>query len=114
MRNWFNRLRIGAVGAGIVFLTSLSTAGQAPASTLPRSADGHPLLNGLWQTMNTAHWDIEDHAASQGPLIALGGAFSIPEGSGVVEGGRLPYRPEAMAKKKENYAKSLKVLQALT
>ena len=78
MRNWFNSLVIVAVGVGVVSLTSLPTAGQAPASRLPRSADGHPLLNGLWQTMNTAHWDIEDHSASQGPLIALGGAFSIP------------------------------------
>jgi hypothetical protein len=68
----------------------------------PRLADGRPDLNGIWQAVNTANWDIEDHAARQGPVIALGASFSVPPGVGVVEGGSLPYRPEALARKKEN------------
>ena len=116
MRKWYGGSIIVAVAVLAVFwFASLPAAGQAPAaaSRLPRSADGHPNLNGLWQTMNTAHWDVEDHAARQGPLIALGGAYSVPEGVGVVEGGRIPYRPEALAKKKENYARSAQLLEAL-
>src|SRR5580692_9743957 len=114
MPTWFNGLTfVAAAGAVVVSLMTSHSSGQAQASRLPRSADGHPLMNGVWQSISTAYWDLEDHAARQGPLIALGAAYSVPEGVGVVEGGTIPYRPEALAKKKENYAKSLKVLEAL-
>ena len=67
-----------------------------------RTADGKPDLNGIWQTMNTANWDIQDHPAKQGAVTALGAAFSVPAGKGVVEGNEVPYLPEAAAKKTEN------------
>jgi len=50
-------------------------------------------LSGIWQAMNTAAWDIQDHAAQKG----------VPGGPGVVEGNEIPYRPEALAQKKRNY-----------
>ena len=53
--------------------------------------------------MNTANWDLETHGPSPGPP-ALGTFGVIPPGLGVVEGGGIPYRPEALAKKKENFA----------
>jgi hypothetical protein len=114
MHKWLNTLII--LTASLAVVLSLATApssGQAQASRLPRSSDGYPLLSGIWQTMSSAHWDLEDHAARQGPLVALGAAYSVPEGVGVVEGGTIPYRPEALARKKENYAKSLKLLEGL-
>ena len=46
-------------------------------------------------------------------LIALGGAYSVPEGAGVLEGGTIPYTPAALAKKKENYGRSLQLLESL-
>src|SRR5204863_10092288 len=49
------------------------------------------------------------HAASQGPVAALGAEFSIPAGIGVVEGGTIPYKPAALARKKENSAKRLQL-----
>ena len=52
--------------------------------------------------MNTANWDIQDHPAKQGAVTALGAAFSVPAGRGVVEGNEIPYLPDAAAKKKEN------------
>jgi hypothetical protein len=70
----------------------------------PRAADGHAYLNGIWQALNTAHWDIQDHAARQGPVVALGASFSVPAGAGVVEGNELPYQSWAAQKKKENAA----------
>jgi hypothetical protein len=70
----------------------------------PRAADGHADFNGIWQAMNTANWDIQDHAARQGPVVALGASFSVPGGAGVVEGNDLPYQPWAAEKKKENAA----------
>ena len=53
--------------------------------------------------MNTANWDIQTHGPSPGPP-ALGAIGTTPPGLGVVEGGELPYLPEALAKKKQNFA----------
>jgi hypothetical protein len=88
-------------------LTGPIAAGQAPAYRAPRTAEGTPDLNGIWQAINTAHWDIEPHAAAPGPLDQLGAAGAIPGGMGVVEGGVIPYKPEALAIKKENFANRL-------
>jgi hypothetical protein len=54
--------------------------------------------------MNTAEWDIQAHVAKAGPLVVMGAAGGVPAGLGVVEDGPLPYRPEALPKKKENEA----------
>ena len=72
---------------------AIPLAAQAPAR-LPRTADGKPDLNGIWQALNTAAWDLEDHS----------GALHTPPGQGVAEGGEIPYRPEAIKKKEENFA----------
>jgi len=80
---------------------------QAQAYRAPRTADGKPNLNGIWQAMNTANWDLEGHAAQPGPVTALGAAYAVPPGLGVVEGGTIPYLPAAIAKKKENFEKRL-------
>jgi hypothetical protein len=114
MRHWFGRASVVAAAAAAGwFFATLQTTGQAQLPRMPRAPDGHPNLNGLWQAINNAHWDLEDHAARQGPLVALGAAYSVPEGAGVVEGGTIPYRPEALARKKENLAKSIELLRGL-
>ncbi len=102
---------LAALGTARVALETVSAlqAGtpQRPAPAgyrVPRLADGHPDLNGIWQAMNTANWDIQDHAARQGPMVALGASFSVPGGAGVVEGNELPYLPWAAQKKQENAA----------
>ena len=98
-----------AVVAGLLLFRVSSkaqapAAAQAPAYRAPRTADGKPNLNGIWQALNEANWDLEPHAAAQGPVFALGAQFSIPGGTGVIEGGTIPYKPEALAKKKANFA----------
>jgi hypothetical protein len=87
-----------------------TVAGQAPAAyRAPRTAEGKPNLNGIWQAMNTANWDIEAHAAGPSLVRELGAIAAVPGGLGIVEGGEIPYRPEALAKKKQNQANRLKL-----
>ena len=90
-----------AVVAGLLVTMALPGA-QAPTTAIRRLPDGKPDLNGVWQVNNTANWDILTHRAHQGPVTALGAAFSVPGGMGVVEGNEIPYKPEALAKKKQN------------
>jgi hypothetical protein len=92
---------------GGLLLAVLPVAAQTQPYRAPRTADGKPNLNGIWQALNEANWDIEGHAAGMGRVTALGAADSIPPGLGVVEGGPIPYLPGAAAKKKENFEKRL-------
>ena len=82
-------------------------AGQAPAYRAPRTADGKPNLNGIWQTINEANWDVEGHSAAPGRVLALGAEDAVVPGLGIVEGGPLPYLPAAAATKKANFEKRL-------
>ena len=84
-----------AVSAPFWLPAGWALAGQAKpgAGALPRTADGRPNLQGIWQVRNRAAYDLQDHAARLG----------MPAGRGVVEGGAIPYQPWARAKKTENY-----------
>src|ERR1700681_600671 len=91
-------------------------AGQAPARGFPaykapRTADGKPDLNGIWQALNfDANWDILEHNAQPSPYAELMGPYSAqPSGPGVVEGNELPYQPWALEQKKKNFQDRLKV-----
>jgi hypothetical protein len=93
-----------------LFLVAAAVAAaQTPAYKAPRMADGKPNLNGIWQAVNTANWDIEGHAAGFGTIPALGAAGAIPPGLGVVEGDEIPYLPAAAAKRKANFSNRLKL-----
>jgi hypothetical protein len=92
---------------------------QATRSALP--ADGHPDLNGIWQALNTANYDLEPHSARHamalrpGPhgvvpakeVLYLGAVGAVPGGMGVVEGGVIPYKLEALKIRNENREKWL-------
>jgi hypothetical protein len=84
-------------------------SGQARAYRAPRTADGKPNLSGIWQTLGTANWDLQDHSAQPGPFFQLGAIGAIPPGQGVVDGNEIPYQRWAAAKKKENFANRLKL-----
>lgn len=70
-------------------------AQQAPAYRAPRNADKQPDLQGIWQVLNSAEFDLLDHGAS----------LEAPAGRSVVEGNEIPYRPEALAQRRDNFAK---------
>jgi hypothetical protein len=107
MNMWRGRTRamtfgvVAALAAAMMVAATMTTA-QSPAAGTRRMPDGKPNLNGIWQANNAANWDILTHKARQGPVIALGAAFSVPGGIGVVEGNEIPYKPEALAKKRQN------------
>ena len=104
-----DRLR-GSIIAAAVVAASLAlphgSAGQTAAASGyrgPRLPDGKPNLNGIWQVLNTAAWNIQDHEAEPGPIGPLVVALATPPGLSVVDGNEIPYQPWAAAKKKENY-----------
>jgi hypothetical protein len=84
-----------------------SAQGDGVLTELPRTADGHPDLSGVWQTLNTAHWNLEAHAPDYPVLLELGAQFAVPPGLGVVEGGEIPYRPEARAERVRRFENRL-------
>ncbi len=107
---------VGAALCAVVatLLGGVSLAGQgakpaAPRYRAPRTHDGKPDLNGIWQANNAANWDLEAHAAKPSALLPLGAAGAVPASLGVVEGDEIPYRPEALAKKKTNGENWLKL-----
>jgi hypothetical protein len=113
MRNRFmtvTRVTVIVAASSWLALAVTTAAGQAPAAyRAPRTADGKPNFNGIWQAMNTANWDIEAHSAGPSLVRELGAIAAVPGGLGIVEGGEIPYRPEALAKKKQNQANRLKL-----
>ena len=109
MRNWRRRATSASAAAAVIAALQIGAtpaAGQGDAYKAPRTADGKPNLNGIWQALNTANWDLQTHAARGGP-VALGAVGAAPAGIGVVEGEEIPYLPEAAAKKKENFQNRL-------
>ncbi len=89
MRNPLRGAIFSSAAAAVItalWLVVIPAAGQAPAYVAPRTPDGKPNLNGIWQTLNTANWDIQGHAARAGQVVALGAVGAVPAGLGVVEG----------------------------
>lgn len=117
-----HRLR-GAVVGSLLVAAIVSTSGCAPSTEgasqgagIPRTASGKPDMNGIWQALGNAYWDIEPHLArpalamQPGPVVpvpasevlAFGAVGSVPSGQGIVVGGEIPYLPEGLATRDEN------------
>ena len=120
---------VAAAAAAVLWTQMPRFASRTEPYRAPRTADGTPDLNGVWQALNTANYDIQAHAARPAlaliptpprtgvagltratptelpapPVRALGAVGGVPAGEGVVEGNEIPYQPAAAAKKKENF-----------
>src|SRR5439155_8329105 len=81
-----------ALSVGTLVVPRIGHAQGAPSYRAPRMPDGTPDLQGIWQVLNTAAWDIQDHAAHIGE----------PAGQGIVEGNEIPYQPWALRQKEKN------------
>jgi hypothetical protein len=86
----------------IALVSALCVVAAAADYKAPPTPDGNPDLNGIWQALGSAHWNIEGHSAEMGPVVKMGALGAIPGGLGIVEGGEIPYKPEALAVRNEN------------
>ncbi|WP_419165567.1 hypothetical protein [Candidatus Palauibacter sp.] len=101
---------------GLLVLVLGAGGACAPDDGIPRTPSGRPDFNGIWAALGNAYWDIEPHMArpalamQEGPVVpvpanevvGLGAVGSVPSGQGIVVGGRIPYLPEALARREEN------------
>jgi hypothetical protein len=107
--------RIVVAGA-VLAAAVLPLASQTPPYRAPRAEGGKPDLNGIWQVLNEANYDLEGHMARPAmalrpgpygpvpaaPVMALGAVGAVPPSLGVVVGGEIPYKPDALKQKKDN------------
>ena len=101
-------LVLAAVCAAAASAQTQTGRAASPAYRAPRTASGQPDLNGFWQALNTANWDLEAHEAAAGPVLQLGAAYAVPPGAGVVADGPIPYKPDALAMKRKYAANALR------
>jgi hypothetical protein len=95
----------GTALAATMVLASLASPPSNAQTRLARIGD-QPNINGIWQAMNTANWNLEAHSAQalEG-FWQLGSLAAIPAGQSVIDGdGKIPYLPAALAKRDENRA----------
>ena len=104
MRNRLNHrgamTSVVAVAAFSVLLAAQAALAQDYRA--PRTPDGRPDLNGIWQAVGAAHYDIEPHAADFSPSLEMGALGAVPAGLGVVVGGEIPYQQSALAQRVAN------------
>jgi hypothetical protein len=117
----FGMSMVALVAAGVSAVITLSVARTAGQASRPPRIGNRPNLSGIWQANNEANWDLEAHEALPGavtqpgiypyayarvpaaPVLALGAAGGVPGSLGVVQDdGRIPYKPQAAAMRKEN------------
>lgn len=98
------QLSILAATAAALLMTASGPALAQAAAQQPARIEGKPNMNGIWQAMNTANWNLEPHAAGPNPVAdrQVGATGAIPAGLGVVEGGTIPYKPEALERLNQN------------
>ena len=93
---------IAAASAATCIAMAAPVAAQS--ADRPATIAGRPNLNGIWQAMNAANYNLEPHSAAPAAVAErqVGVLGAIPAGRGVVVGGEIPYRPEALERLEHN------------
>jgi hypothetical protein len=105
MPRWLRDTMVAGVTATVVallFVVAWPRASAQPARPA-RTHDGKPNLNGIWQAVNAANWNLLGHSAAPGVVPQQGAIGAVPAGLSVVEGNEIPYQPWAAEKQKENF-----------
>lgn len=102
MHNRFTRTALAAAA-----LWFAANGAQAQKLDHPAKLGGRPNLNGIWQAINTAYWNLEGHSVEGFPkeFGMLGAIGVIPAGPSLLKGGgTIPYLPDALKQRNENRA----------
>ena len=57
------QLRTLVIGLGAAAIAALPAGASAQDRERPERINGHPNLNGIWQAIGSAHWNLEAHPA---------------------------------------------------
>jgi hypothetical protein len=102
-----SRVRRGGLGSRWITLTAVAWTLAAPAGAQDAGRDAPfspsrlwdgktPDFRGIWQARGTAYVNIEGHAGELGTTPSPSIVVDPPDG-------KIPYRPEALAKRDENF-----------
>jgi hypothetical protein len=98
-------LIVGLLAAGLMPIGNPASAQPPEPTERPERVGGRPNLNGVWQALNTANWNLEGQAAEAIEAYwQLGALFAVPPGPSVVQGGSIPYLPRALERREQNRA----------
>lgn len=100
---FFGALVLAATATGTGTFLAVVPALAQPER--PETLGGHPNLNGIWQALNSAHWNLEAHNAEAiDAFWQMGAIAAIPAGISVVREGTIPYLSEALDVRNQNRA----------
>ena len=95
----------GAGAAGAAQGRGQAAPAQArPATPRPARIAGKPNINGIYQSITTAFWNVEDHPAQATKFWELGAIGAIPAGMSIVDGGTIPYKADKLKQREANRA----------
>jgi hypothetical protein len=98
------RYRLTAALVASAVTLAAAPGAQAQKNDRPERLLGHPNLNGIWEAMNTAYWNLEAHSATDlSEFWQLGALAAIPAGQSVVKEGEIPYLPAALEQRNKNH-----------
>lgn len=92
MNSFFHKLPLPLLLSAI--LLSVLAQSASAADKIARLTNGKPDFSGIWQTTSAADFDLEPHSNRK----------DAPPGPGIVEGGQIPYLPQALEQKQKNFA----------
>jgi hypothetical protein len=97
---------IGAIVIAALMPVAATREARAQQPQRPERIGGKPNLNGVWQALNTAYWNLEAHSAEAlDAFWKMGAIAAIPAGKSVIRGdGKIPYLPEALEQRNKNRA----------